>query len=299
MTTIAQARTLVRDRLLKGTNRSIDILNGAINDTVATVTTTLNTTGIGVGYVIEIDDEQMFITVKATNTLTVIRGWNSTTAASHSDNAIIEVNPRFTSKSLSDTISEELQSWPLRFGRIDTVEVTIPAGDWKAMLSPTTVGATINRLLTANVLDRTGDNSGQRSRIDCRLLRDRDLDEFTTGYAIQLPHTFYESVVVQVDILTGYDFSAIDTGTTILESDVGLRAEMLDVLYYGMMWREMATLEIGRTDVGARPAQDNEQSPPTHLLQTSQAIKALRDQRMQDETRRLYDMYPVMMSTEG
>ena len=74
---------------------------------------------------------------------------------------------------------------------------------------------------------------------------------------------------------------------------------MLDVLYYGIMWREVATLEIGRTDTASRTPQDNEQVPPTHLLQTSQAIKALRDGRMQEETRRMYDTYPVMMTTEG
>ena len=38
-----------------------------------------------------VDSEQMYITAIATNTLTVIRGVNGTTAATHSDNAVIDV----------------------------------------------------------------------------------------------------------------------------------------------------------------------------------------------------------------
>ena len=47
----------------------------------------------GVGVAIQIDSEQLIVTAKAGNTLTVTRGANGTTAAAHSNGAV--VNPAF------------------------------------------------------------------------------------------------------------------------------------------------------------------------------------------------------------
>ncbi len=69
-------------------------LNGAI-DNVTTSVVVSNPANIpaNVGFVIQIDDEQMTVTSKVTNTLTVVRAANGTTAAAHSD--LAPVNPAF------------------------------------------------------------------------------------------------------------------------------------------------------------------------------------------------------------
>jgi parallel beta-helix repeat protein len=72
----------------------VTTLTGAINSTATTITLADARAfpGLG-GFVIQIDNEQMLITGKAGNQLTVTRGTNSTTAAAHGDGA--GVNPAF------------------------------------------------------------------------------------------------------------------------------------------------------------------------------------------------------------
>lgn len=75
-----------------------DILNGAINDSVTTlVSTDTNFEQYDKGVILEIEQELMRIDSKPTSTsITVTRGWRGTTAASHSDLAMIRFNPKYT-----------------------------------------------------------------------------------------------------------------------------------------------------------------------------------------------------------
>ena len=63
-------------------------LNGALTDSATTVTVDTGTQ-FAVGDVVNVDDEQMLVTARAGNNLTVTRAYNSTTAAAHADNAPI------------------------------------------------------------------------------------------------------------------------------------------------------------------------------------------------------------------
>lgn len=67
-------------------------LSAAISNTIGTsitVTNAVNLGGAGTYYVIQVDDEQMLVTARSTNTLTVTRGFNGTTAATHSNGATV------------------------------------------------------------------------------------------------------------------------------------------------------------------------------------------------------------------
>src|SRR5262249_47425782 len=69
-------------------------LHGGIDNVTTSVTLTdASNIPTGVGFLIQIDSEQMSVTSKATNTLTVVRHANGTSAASHSNGAA--VNPAF------------------------------------------------------------------------------------------------------------------------------------------------------------------------------------------------------------
>ena len=65
--------------------------------TNATVTVTLDSShGIVAGEVIRIDSEQMYVVSVSTNDLTVIRAWDGSVLASHSNNTAIHVNRTLT-----------------------------------------------------------------------------------------------------------------------------------------------------------------------------------------------------------
>jgi len=71
-----------------GTDVPLTTLNGGIdNSTTTVIVTNASTIPAGVGFTILVDSEQMVVTAKASNTLTVTRGANSTTAAPHSSGA--------------------------------------------------------------------------------------------------------------------------------------------------------------------------------------------------------------------
>lgn len=73
-----------QDEVLNG-----DTLNGAINATTTTVVKTNASAAIYPGSTILIDSEQMYVRAKNGTNLTVFRGVNGTTAATHLDNANI------------------------------------------------------------------------------------------------------------------------------------------------------------------------------------------------------------------
>lgn len=299
MTTIETITDRIISRLEKGTTVLVNVLNGALTNSQDQVTLAYDLAGAGVGSVVEVGAEQMYVLEKAALVLTVIRGWNGTTKTAHLDAAVVRLNPRFERQSVIDLVEEELHSWPVELHRWDTVEVTVPTRSWKAQLDPTISGSTIHRLLDANLLDDSTDDSGQRSRIDVRFMRDADDDEFTSGYAIQLPHTFGETRTVQCDLITSYDYSTLNVVTTDLESDVGLRPELFDVLIYGVLWRSMSTMEVGRTNPAAAPSQDSAEVPPTHPAQTAAGLLTIRNQRLSEERTRIFDHWPILMTMMG
>lgn len=79
-----QACAVIYDLHLE--TKKTDKLNGAINASVTTITLD-STSGIAVGDILKIDDEYLtVVTVASATSLTVQRGTNGSTAASHSDN---------------------------------------------------------------------------------------------------------------------------------------------------------------------------------------------------------------------
>jgi len=72
-------------------------------------------TGMGASFVtgdvLEIEDEQMYVVSVSSDILTVIRGWNGTTGATHNQNTPMYKNPRFTQQMLEDYILEVVNSF--------------------------------------------------------------------------------------------------------------------------------------------------------------------------------------------
>lgn len=299
MTTIAQIRDRISQRLSGEQTVMIDRLNGAIADTTTEACTVeFQSAGINEGTVIEIDTEQMYVISRTGANVVMLRGWNSTTAATHADNSIVYINPRWAMSEIVQLIGEELLSWPVQLGKVVTEEVTITQGQVQIALA-NSGGLQINRLLDAQIFNDSRSSRTRRDRIDVKLVRDRDLDELASGYAIQVAAPFSTARTIQVDYLTAYTVSGLTTTSTDLETGVGLDARLLDVLIYGVMWRAMSTREVQRTSEAATVRGDSERVPPTHLTQTSDALKKIRDKRMVEELYRMHDTYPVLMTMGG
>src|SRR5205823_2852992 len=77
----------------------VTTLSGAIDNSVTTINVAnAGAFPAGIRFVVQIDNEQMILTGKASNTLTVTRAANSTSAAAHANGA--GVNPAFDQRGL-------------------------------------------------------------------------------------------------------------------------------------------------------------------------------------------------------
>jgi len=92
---------------------AVSLINGAIDNAVTSITVDdADAYGLVSGTIIEFfDGEQCFVTGAAANVLTVIRGWNSTTKAAHSDDDPFSVDPRFTIAQVDSSIDATLLSF--------------------------------------------------------------------------------------------------------------------------------------------------------------------------------------------
>lgn len=73
----------------KYTNGIESTLNGAINNSTTTVVVTDASSWPSAGFRVRCEDEIMYVTSRSTNTLTVVRGAESSSAASHADTSVI------------------------------------------------------------------------------------------------------------------------------------------------------------------------------------------------------------------
>ena len=67
------------------------LLSGAVADTTTTAVTVDDGTDVAVGQTVLIDSEQMLVKAISGNSLTVARGLNGTTAATHTDNTAVSI----------------------------------------------------------------------------------------------------------------------------------------------------------------------------------------------------------------
>lgn len=115
MATVAQLKQRVKDRLYGAyhTDRPFSAELGAShNSSVTSITVDDGGNWFG-GDILENPgtDEQMYVKSVSSNTLTVIRGFNGTTAASSSgSDDLIHKNPRFASSEITDALNQSLKS---------------------------------------------------------------------------------------------------------------------------------------------------------------------------------------------
>jgi len=118
MATQANLRTRIRGNLY-GQSPVEDVfastLGAAIADTSTTSVTVTDGTFWSVSDILEVDEtgEQLYVTAVATNTLTVIRGFNDTTKAAATDGGIVWKNPRFSIAQIDRGIAVALDAFEL------------------------------------------------------------------------------------------------------------------------------------------------------------------------------------------
>lgn len=264
-------------------------LDGTLSDSATSVVTKHDfPSNLGAASIIQIGSELMYVldADTATNTLTVIRGYKRTLQSSHSDAAIIEFNPRFPRKRVLDTIRDEILSWPSSLFRIVETTTTISKTDYDTVDITDTTFLRVLRVEYTNepgnapinsIHPAKADSSGDR-KVTIRTYprshhREGRLTDLTVLYAAH----FLVGNLTEDDDLAG----------------VGIDRQMVDIPYLGAAYRLLARDESKNTNTQVHRKQRQEESVQVGMtIQTSGQVKALRDQRIKEESGRLKERFP-------
>lgn len=247
--------------------------------------------GIRNGAYVEVDDEVMYVWSVSGQTATVERAMLGSTLATHADDSIVRVNPRFFRVDILKALREEINSWPRSI-------YAVLKGEFNAAIDVTSLdlagipsGGQALRLLkvyreqanTTETPDRWSEVTG------VRLEAAANTDAFPTGWRLVWPRHYSASayqVVIGGPFVTTTFTSATDLGT------IGLTASMIDIPSLGAAGRLLLPKEVDRTQVAAiGRSRLADEVPPGHTSRTAQELLAFRDARIADEAKRLLNDY--------
>ena len=298
-TTVANTIERVRRRLSSGQRLELGILDGALTDSGTTVTFEDDLpANLRAGAIICIDLETMRVRSvdTAAKTATVVRGWQDSDAAAHSDDAQIWINPRFQPIDIFDAIQAELLGWGPELYKVLGYTATLADADDTYEL-PATMADTYGIIDVLRQWDDLGqyiEPVTQWPRMNWRLQRGTTAWTGITTSGIQLrfiDRTYAGSIF----ILAALPFSTTSmTTATDLVSGTGLQESMLDVLELGVIIRLVNDSEHAR---GARTTQDEprrtEETPWGGGMNSMQVNLSLYQRRIQAEVAKLRAKYPI------
>lgn len=250
------------------------------------------TTEVGTGSILSIDTELFYVTSRSETTYTVKGAFDGTTAANHSADTLIEVDPRIPKVSLVDFANHEINSWGSELFRVLVADVEVNKGERTYEFDTTDT--------VLFLLDVRGKPSGANltwnadawPRVKTELLRDVPVADFASGKALQL-FTFPDVSSLHVVYATPFDLSPF-TLTTDLISDVGLTQGQIDVLEAGLRWRLLASGLIPRTNwQAAGMSRDAEEVTAMDVARVAEAARVVRDRRLSDEALELQRQWPT------
>jgi hypothetical protein len=289
VTTAGQLIDRTVSGLLAGTVEERNKVASPVGASDTTMTMLYPLGGLRDGSVFELDNEQMYVwsSNSSSKTLTVERGFNGTTAASHDTGAIATVSPRFPRSSVLDQLNSDLNdlSSPMNgLFQVKTVDLAYNGSD--RMLNIT--GAT-DMIDLFDVRYRYLNDDYPVLR-EVRLLRDMPTGDFASGFALALDQ-FTRAGTIRVIYKAGYGTFSSEASTV---TDVGASAYLDDLLVLGAQMRLMAGREIKRNFTESQGDTRRPEEVPSGAVSNSMIqLQRLRRDRIQAEAARLNRQYPI------
>ena len=293
---MATASTVI-DRITKAFNRhdNADVLATSMNNS----TTSLSYTGIlpawGPGTVVEVEQELMMVQSVDTSlkTATVVRGWLNTTAASHSSNLTIYVNPRVSRDDILDLFNDCLTAIYPNIYKVSTTT---------ASYSTNTIGynvpSDVSKILSVQYLLNT--NAEQWEYIgDYELMQNMATSDFAGGNALMIKKSLPSAASIRITYAS--PFTRFTAESNDMTSTVGLQDYMTDLLFYFSLNRLMVQEELQNTQKkNAQSHQRSQESPSFLSVRTGEWYQARFEELLQDCKNRLHlDNKPFIMSRYG
>lgn len=282
-----------RDHLVPITRPEYDVV-ASNYVTAATTVTVTHTETLLAGSQLDVNFEllHVFSWNENTRTATVKRGHLGSTAVAGTAGDLVRVNPRFSSVSILDAVTDELRSWDDRLFKIETDEVAFGANDVDIQATPSAAPWRV----VASYKQTTAADLGfsQRTEVPVRLTRSEPTGQFASGYGLHLDRqAFGTATTLSVSYALPFTLTGL-TSSSNLQSTHGLSDGMLEILKWGAIWRLMAGRETVRSDVNVHGRPDLQQNVQAGvLLQEAASYKKLRDDAYDREVRKLLAVWPI------
>lgn len=288
MTALSVVRDQIVRRLVGSKSQVRSRLFQLVNGTETQIVVSFDRPGIGPDAVLEFEDtgEQVYVWVEtAPSTYLVERGFAGTTGAAHSALVGLTVNPRWTKQQIFEFMLDEIQSWPDELGADLTVDVPLSTSD-DVVEIPTIANRRVTRL--GRVYHKEGYEIDWEP-VDASLVRS---DDFTSGWGLRVERR--TTGVLQLHLIARPIVSTLTPVSDLVT--LGFEKSVEDILILGTMWRAMMAEEAARSDGVGLEAGRAEAVPPTYQTQTAEYFRVQRDKRIADETWRVHNRFPVLMT---
>lgn len=293
MSTVAQLINRTQRQLLSGIVEQRNKLSSTITAAGTSVTTTYALDSLRAGQTFEIEAELFYIWAAdaATQTLTVERGWNGTTAAAHTAAAVITVNPRFPRSQIFEAFNDDLYDLaaPLNgLYRVKSLDISYNGHDTMLNLN----GA-------SNVIDlldvrRRYISTDYPLIRKVSLVRNMPTSDFSSGLALRFSEGTL-SGTLRITYKTGFNPMVLEADD--VQSITGFPLSAEDILVLGAQIRLMAPREIKRNFTESQGDTRRADEVPAGSVTNSIAnLQRLRRDRITAEATKLDSQYPIALS---
>ena len=291
MSTAGAVLTRASRQLLSGTVEERNKLATTVTSADTSIVLSYDLGGFREGSIIEIESELMYVweSATATKTLTVQRGYDGTTAASHTSGVLTTVNPRFPRQQMLDALNsdiDDLSSTVNGLFRVVAQDISYNGSDRQINITSATG---IIDLLDVRLRYLADDYPVIRN---VRLQRNLPTADFASGFAI----VFDEPVMAgSLRVVTKREFTRASTESSDLQTVCFVPQTCEDILEMGVILRMMNGREIKRNFIESQgDTRRSEEVPPGSTRDSLTNIQRLRRERIVAEAARLKQQYPLV-----
>lgn len=289
MTTAGNLIDRTVQHLLAGTVEERNKIAASVNASTTSIPVEYSLGSLREQTVFQVDAELMYIweVNTATKTLTVERGYGGTTAASHSNGAIVTVSPRFPRQMVLDALNDELAdlSSPMNgLFQMKTADLSYNGSD--RMIDMTGITSIID--IYDVRLRYMADDYPIIHKV--RLLRNMPTTDFASGFALSIDQDT-RSGTLRVLYKAGYDKFTSESSTL---ASTGATSELADLLMLGAQIRLISAREIKRNFTESQGDTRRADEVPAGAMNASITnLLRLKRDRIQAEAARLQRQYPI------
>ena len=244
--------------------------------------------------IIEIDDELIWVDNFDKNSATMNaapgfgRGYQNTTAASHSANAMVTLAPTFPRQMIKKAINDTIGSlYPSLWGTARTTFTFNASQTTYALPAETETVLYASWQTTGSSLEWLPIN---RWRSDGMA----NTTAFPTGNTINIYENIQPGRTVQV--VYSKEASQLSNNSDDFATVTGLPATSYDVIIYGACYRLLSFIDPGRLNLTSAEADTMDSKIPAGFpINSARYILALYQQRLNEEALKLADKYPIRL----